>query len=346
MPVLFQEQFETCFRGGSTYQAIFEVMKKLLIATPIFDGTVFIQYFHSMLATIPMLIQERIEFNIINEARNLINQARNRSVHFALNNGYDKILFIDADISWKASDVWALWNSDKKVVGGTYPLKTFPIKLNFVPPQGIYPKEVETFDPNEFVQNHSDPKTGEAEVFMLPTGFMMVDCSVFRELEPVVEKYHHRDQMKREIEEESMFFPFKIAPDGFLYTEDWGFCDEVHKLGHKIYWNTRVIVDHVGRHTFSATTPIEKSAHRIDIHAKNAKVSDLGIKNPFAAWPRNLQCFCGSGKKFKKCHEGQLDKPISLEEANQLKPDFDKVLAEVQSLHDQGIGYKLPEPQL
>ena len=289
-----------------------------------------------------MLIHEKIEFNIINEARNLINQARNRSAHYALNNGFDKILFIDADISWQAKDVWNLLQSDKKVVGGTYPLKTFPIKLNFVPPQNLY--TTETFDPNEFIQNHSDPKTGEAEVFMLPTGFMMIDCSIFRELEPVVEKYHHRDQMKREIESESMFFPFKIAPDGFLYTEDWGFCDEVHKLGHKIYWNTRVIVDHVGRHTFSATTPIEKSAHRIDIHAKNMKTTDREVDNPFAKWPRNIPCFCGSGKKFKKCCEMTLGPKVTPADALILQPDFDRMLSLIQTNHDQGVGYKLPEP--
>jgi len=328
--------------------------KKVLIATPIFDGKVTIQYHQNLLETIPHLVAHKIGFTMMNEARNLIHQARNRGAHYALNNGFDKILFIDADISWKGIDVLRLLASDKRVIGGLYPLKTFPVKLNFVPPEGLY--TTKTFDPNEFVTTHADPKTGEVEVEMLPTGFMCIDCSVFRDLDPHVEKYHHRDQHELKVQHENMYFPFKIAPDGFLYTEDWGFCDLVrNKLNEKIYWHTRVIVDHVGSHTYSALTPIDKSYKKIDIHEKNTddqasqkanQIQSIKRENPFKKWPRNLQCFCGSGKKFKKCHDQELATHVDISEAIVLQPDFDRMLKEVQGRASQGIGYKLQEPAI
>lgn len=316
---------------------------KLLISTPIFNGKVEIQYFASMLGSMPSLLRNKVEFEIMTEARNLIHQARNRAAHYAINNGFDKLLFIDADISWKPQDIINLLVSDKKVIGGLYPFKSFPIKLNFVPKQGIY--ETETFDIQQYVDDFADKRTGEVEVHMLPTGFMMVDVSVFKELEPHVETYNHRDQLMQKLEHEKMFFPFKIAEDGFLYTEDWGFCDLVrNKLGHSIYWNTKVIVDHVGSHSFSGITPIDQSYKHLDIHKNEQEAAANNVKNPFNKWPRNLSCFCGSGQKFKKCHENKLNLIISQKEYEVLKPDFDKTLAFVQKQNEQGIGYKLENP--
>lgn len=311
--------------------------KKVLLATPVFGGHVPLQYFHSIMDTILVLTHNKIGFSIINEARNLIHQARNRSAHYALNNGFDKIIFIDADIKWQGMDVLRLLASKKRIVGGLYPLKTFPIKLNFVPMQGIY--KTETFVIKEYIESYAEKDTGEVEIHMLPTGFMCIDTSVFKELEPIVESYKHRDQYTREHEYEKMFFPFKIAEDGFILTEDWGFCDLVRtKLNEKVYWNTNVVVDHVGNHTYSAKTPIEESYHKLDIHEKTEM-----LPNPFKDWPRNLQCFCGSGKKFKKCHDGQFENKVTAAEAKSLKEDFDKTLAYVEERKAQGVGYKLDE---
>lgn len=330
--------------------------KKVLIATPIFEPKVTIQYHQSILETIPHLVAHGIGFSMMNEAKNMINQARSRAAIYALNNDFDRLLFIDADISWKGIDVLRLLASDKRVIGGLYPLKTFPVKLNFVPPEGLY--TTETFDPKEFVATHSDPKTGEVEVKMLPTGFMCIDCSVFKDLDPHVQEYHHRDQHERKVQFEKMYFPFEISKEGFLNTEDWAFCDLVrNKLNEKIYWHTRVIVDHVGSHTYSALTPIDKSYKKIDIHEKStdsnetsqtepSQIQSIKRENPFKKWPRNLPCFCGSGRKFKKCHDQGLATHIDISEAIVLQPDFDRMLKEVQGRQDQGVGYKLKEPAI
>lgn len=70
------------------------------------------------------------------------------------------------------------------------------------------------------------------------------------------------------------------------------------------------------------------------------------VYNPFIHWPRNLSCFCGSGEKFKKCHESKLQMGCSEHEYKVLKPDFDKILSHVERLHDSGVTYKLQKPAL
>ena len=291
-------------------------------------------------------IKNGIEFSTINEGRGLINMARNRSAMHALKHGYNKLLFIDADISWRPEHVAMLLNSPHRVVGGVYPLKAFPVKFNMVPKQGIY--DTPTYNPWQYAKDFMDPETKEVEVHSIPTGFLMIDTSIFTDLDPHVESYVHREQLG-ETQHEKMYFPFGIDDDRHILTEDWGFCKLVReKLGEKIYWHTQVIVDHVGRHVYSLITPINEATKQININKEDVQIvkkSDL-VPNPFNKWPRNLPCFCGSGKKFKKCHDGNFSEPVTPEEAEKLKPDFDRILAVVQTNHDKGIGYRLGNPAL
>ncbi len=305
---------------------------KIAFATPIFDSNTPIQYFHGMMDTLPHLISNKIGFAVVNETRNFITQARNRSAHYAINNGFDKLLFIDADISWKGIDVMALVNSPHKIVGGTYPFKTFPIKLNFQPLHEQM-REYEE-DPTKFIETHADAN-GIIEVNKIPTGFLMIDVSVFKDIEPYCEKYRpYRDPILGEMQEETMFFPMGVNDEGFFESEDWGFCRLAQKAGHKIYFQTRAIVDHVGKHTYSAITPIDKSYKRIDVHSK----PDMQVQNPFVKWPPNLSCFCGSGRKFKKCCQDKIVKTVTETDSKILAPDFERVLKLVQE------GHKIEQP--
>lgn len=336
--------------------------KRLLISTPVFGGKVEVQYFASMMGLIPYLVQNNITFEIMCEARNLIHQARNRAAHYALKNKFDKLLFIDSDITFKGNDVLLLLASDKRVVGGLYPLKGFPIKLNFTPKQGVY-NGAPSFNLKDYYEDFADKQTGEVEVFMLPTGFMCIDTQVFKDLDPFVKQYNHRDSLKGVVEHEKMYFPFDIGADGHLYTEDWSFCDLIrNKLNIVPYWNMKVVVDHVGVHTYSALTPLEDSYRHLSIAEEGGKLLSseqitgkmtspyenkepvaIPVDNPFKKWPRNLPCFCGSGKKFKKCCEDKIDQTVTLQEFDVLQPDFEKMLAEVQDNVAKGVGYKLEE---
>lgn len=46
-------------------------------------------------------------------------------------------------------------------------------------------------------------------------------------------------------------------------------------------------------------------------------------KNPLLEWPRNYNCVCGSGKKFKKCCLPQLSSVITIEDAMKINERLD-----------------------
>lgn len=64
--------------------------------------------------------------------------------------------------------------------------------------------------------------------------------------------------------------------------------------------------------------------------------------NPWTKWPRNLACVCGSGLKFKNCHDGNLSHAIPRSQYVKAKMEFAKALGFVNSLKDRGIIYKRP----
>ena len=313
---------------------------KVCFATPIFDGSFPANYHQSMMRTLPLLLRNKIGLGEIHETKNFISQARNRCAHYAINNGFDKLLFIDADMSWEGPEVMELINSPHKIVGGSYPFKTFPIRLNFQP---LLPDVAEyEQDPSKYLESHMD-ENGEVEVHRVPTGFLCIDVSVFKDIEPMCKTYNPgRDPLLGEMQNETMFFPMGINEFGGLDTEDWGFCDLVQKAGHKIYFQTKAIVDHVGRHVYSATKPIDKAYKRIDIHEK--ALEPTMVSNPFIKWPSNLSCFCGSGRKFKKCCQGKIGKTVTEAESSTLKHDFDRILKYAQSLAAKGERYQLEQP--
>lgn len=221
---------------------------KLLVCTPIFDSYVPVMYMQRYLETIPVLMQHNIEFSLLTESRFVINVSRSVCARKAMENGFDKILFIDSDIIWNPEDVLRLCLSKHEIVGGAYPFRAHPIKLNIQP----VPDSVQgPMDSNEFVRKFAD-ENGEIEVEKIPTGFLKIDVSVFRKMMPHMQSFRHKDPMLSDEFREKLFFPFGISKDGYLLTEDWAFCEEVKKLGYKLYWNSKVVVDHFGTQIFSA----------------------------------------------------------------------------------------------
>lgn len=49
--------------------------------------------------------------------------------------------------------------------------------------------------------------------------------------------------------------------------------------------------------------------------------------HPFRKFPRNWPCFCGSGKKFKKCHMDEVPQWIMKNQAPQVKAMFKQYMA-------------------
>lgn len=65
------------------------------------------------------------------------------------------------------------------------------------------------------------------------------------------------------------------------------------------------------------------------------------VFNPFNKWPRNLTCFCGSGRKFKKCCVDQVFHAIPDKIEKATKKDFEKLLSQITALHNKGITFTI-----
>lgn len=216
----------------------------LRIAIPAYGGMVTL---HTMLSLIDGMKHFESTTGVscsitgkLNEA--LIQRARNDMATKSWLQGYDKLLFIDSDIAFKQDWITRLWKHDKLVVGGSYPKKTLPIKINI----NVLPEDqsllsnkphVEMKDMVNLKSERGDDK-GLVKVLHVPTGFLMIDTKVFATLSKVVSSY---DKTVFD------FFPVTVNEKyKILESEDWGFCRLCHENGIDVHFDPDLICQHIG----------------------------------------------------------------------------------------------------
>ena len=145
--------------------------------------------------------------------------ARNQIVEFAKKNNVDKLFFLDADItSSKSEDVLKLCLSDKEVIAGIYPKRSFPIK---------HISKIDGKPLTDF------PKDELFEVTTTGAGFMCIDTNIFKRM---TKPYFHFDLTKG------------IDSPG----EDEWFCNKVKSEAKTSVWiDPSVKCLHYGWHGFS-----------------------------------------------------------------------------------------------
>lgn len=230
---------------------------RLFISTPASGGFLYDRYVGSLLASVE---RAKIE-GIISECmvhfqgkESLIHRARNHAAHVFIQSEFDKLLTIDADITWTYEDLKRIVTSDKEIIGGTYPIKNFPVCMNFNALEGRGTEFLKTgrgYDLDAwsaFVHKYADSE-GLVEVRHLPTGFLCATRDVFAKLSHTVEVYHSRQPETGEIRGYFHFYPSEIN-EGSLESEDWGWCRLAREAGFKIYLDTKVTLGHVGSWEF------------------------------------------------------------------------------------------------
>lgn len=226
---------------------------RLLISTPAALGLVTVPYIQSLIPALAWLRDEghSVDLHMLG-SESLINRARNTAATYAVTKGYDKILFIDADMVFSVEGLKRLIESDKEIIGGSYPLKAYPITINFNPLEehrDLYGESRKTEDYQAWVKKYADER-GEAEVLHVPTGFLLVDCKVLAALTYKVPWYQNYSPDTGEREVFYDFFPTRVR-DNQLCSEDWGFMETARENGFKVYLQTKVINGHIGNHHFA-----------------------------------------------------------------------------------------------
>ena len=233
----------------------------VMIATPMYGGMCSGYYMVGVLNAIMALGQLGCPVyfsHIMNES--LITRARNELARQFLEQGFDYLMFIDADISFDGQAVVELVSANKDIVCGLYPKKE--IAWNAVEEAAKRgEKNLRDFS-GAFVlnlpldvANAETDQQGLVEVQHAGTGFMLIHRRVFEALTPKVPEYRissvkdgygaYLKPLTRE------FFATSIdETTGVLLSEDYHFCEAWRKLGGNIYVKPSIRLEHVGTHIY------------------------------------------------------------------------------------------------
>lgn len=225
----------------------------LMIATPSHDGNCSLDYALGLTDLSIFLTQNNVYFEMARVVgSSLIPHARNSLVDMFLNSKCQRLLFIDSDQGFNKEAVMALFQSNRRIIGGVTPHKRFPINLNFDPLeedkkyfQDLNNKSVMEFA--NFANEKADKMSGEIEVEKTGTGFLMIDRSVFELMKDKVESYTPFDNSNATPHGEY----FRMgATNGKYHGEDWAFINLAKSLHIPIYISARALVTHRGSYTW------------------------------------------------------------------------------------------------
>jgi len=246
---------------------------KLFVATPMYGGQCAGMYNKSMCDLTTMCVKYGIEmraYYLFNES--LITRARNYCVDEFLRSDSTHMLFIDSDIGFNPQDVLAMLalqteESDYDVLGAPYPKKTISWeKIKLAVNRGAADKDpayLENFVGDYVFNPVGDKKEipiGEpAEVLETGTGFMMIRRKTFEKYKEAFPQYSYKpDHARSEAFDGSreilMYFQADIDPESRRYlSEDYLFCQNVRKIGLKVWLCPWMKLQHVGSYVFGGS---------------------------------------------------------------------------------------------
>jgi hypothetical protein len=210
----------------------------VLICTPMYGGQCTSAYFKSALVLKQAFMDGGMDHDwLIGRNESLITRARNSMAATFLQTNYRKMLFIDADIEFTPDDVAKLWNMDEKVSVGIYAMKKPDESWYAVWKDGVLVRDLDGF-------NHEP-----VEVDYAGTGFMMIDRSVFEEMD--APEYEAPDPNSEGLRVEKAFFDTGVE-DGIYLSEDYWFCKRWREQGGKIMAHPDVRLLHWGSYAYGA----------------------------------------------------------------------------------------------
>ena len=249
--------------------------RKLFIATPMYGGQCNGIYTRSICDLTALCVKYGIEvrsYFLFNES--LITRARNYCVDEFLRSDAEHLLFIDSDIGFNPQDVIAMMalqspESPYDVIAAPYPKKCITWeKIYAAVNKGVVdnnPNVLEDFV-GDFVFNPAMDKGEQsktirldepAEVLETGTGFMMIRRSTFDKYKEHYPQYSYKpDHVRTEAFDGSReihaYFDCIIDPETKRYlSEDYMFCQNVRKMGSKVWLCPWMHLQHAGTYVFA-----------------------------------------------------------------------------------------------
>jgi hypothetical protein len=156
----------------------------------------------------------------------LVTRARNKIVKRFLESKMQFLLFIDSDILFDPKQIIRLRSHDKFIVGGAYLKK----KLPYAP-----------------VCNSKIGEEGDLDIVReAGTGFLMIHRDVFEDIRTMYPEHSYTNEGD---EEKGTYYDwFRVGvKNGRYLSEDYYFCQLAGEAGFNVYYDSAVLVRHVGR---------------------------------------------------------------------------------------------------
>lgn len=189
------------------------------VGIPTIDGKLHANTVDALLADTLLGHTQGVHFLVKTEMGcSLIGAARNTIAKWFLDfKQADALIFVDADISWKAGTLVSLAKRTQHVVGGTYRAK----------------QDEEKFHIRGIPQEDGDLMRVEG----LPGGFLKISRTALECMDNAVEyETEHGDKLRN-------WFPTEVV-DGSLWGEDYGFCRLWREKGGEVYLDPSLQLRH------------------------------------------------------------------------------------------------------
>ena len=219
-------------------QKVFDVSgRRLMVAIPAYDGKLNIKSafalanlaVHTAQAGVTLQLNQISGCSLITKARNVL------AADFLASDCTD-LLFIDADVIFKAEDVMRLLalSGDKDITAGAYPRRSKDKKFF----TDLYLTEDGKL---EFAD-------GMLRVQRIGTGFMLIRRHVLETLRDKHPEWRcYNNVLERD---EHAIFDFQLK-GGEYYGEDYTFCNRASEEGFTVHLDTDINLPHVGTEEFA-----------------------------------------------------------------------------------------------
>jgi hypothetical protein len=245
--------------------------QKLFIATPMYGGNCLGKYSSAISELTHLCTKYGINIahsHLYNES--LIQRARNYIVDQFMRSDATHLMFIDADISFKAVDVIAMLStqvsnpSEYDIIAAAYPKKSISWdKVVEAVNLGIPADQLEHYAADFAFNFHPEIEEFRldrpARVMETGTGFMMIHRSVFEKMiEAFPEMAYTPDHVGMDnfdgTRKIHAFFDCAIDPQTNRYlSEDYYFCRRAAQLGLKTFICPWIVLSHVGTYEFKGS---------------------------------------------------------------------------------------------
>jgi FkbM family methyltransferase len=202
-------------------------MRRVLIATPAYDGRLDVWYTNSLVNTIRIAQERGIFIHPVYLSYDaLIQRARNDLMRLAVEENYDDMIWVDSDLEWEPEWIMELLNRPEDVVGGTYRKKTDDEEMYTVK-----------------TRNLVSAANGLVKVEGIGTGFLKVSRKALLAVWEDAPRYMNEGRESR------MVCDVQII-DGQLVSEDNILCEKLRQKGFDLWLDPKMTCAHIGPKKF------------------------------------------------------------------------------------------------